>query len=92
METSQTFQTNPLGQNADIFHENQLVLYNDSVNTYNFVRSVLMKICQHEPEQAEQCTLIVHLNGKCSVKKGSLRQLRPFLRGLLRNGLQVEII
>jgi ATP-dependent Clp protease adaptor protein ClpS len=72
--------------------ENQLVLYDDNVNSFSFVRSILMRICRHQPDQAEQCTLIVHLNGKCPVKKGSLRQLRPYLRGLIRNGLKVEII
>ena len=78
----------PKGQ----IHENQLVLYNDNVNSFNFVRNLLIKICRHQPDQAEQCTLIVHLKGQCAVKTGSLRQLRPYLRGLIRNGLKVEII
>lgn len=28
----------------------------------------LMQVCKHSPDQAEQCALIVHNNGKCSVK------------------------
>lgn len=79
-------------ENTRSMHENQLVLYNDNVNSFNFVRNILIKICRHQPDQAEQCTLIVHLKGQCPVKKGSLRELRPYLSGLIRNGLKVEII
>ena len=47
--------------------EKSLILYNDEVNTFDFVIDSLMKVCKHEPEQAEQCTFIVHFKGKCDV-------------------------
>ncbi|MCM0060393.1 MAG: ATP-dependent Clp protease adaptor ClpS, partial [Algoriphagus sp.] len=48
-----------------------LVVFNDDVNTFEHVIQVLMKVCEHTHEQAEQCTLIIHYKGKCAVKKGT---------------------
>lgn len=44
-----------------------LIVWNDHVNTFDWVIATLMEVCGHEPEQAEQCTLIIHYKGKCSV-------------------------
>ena len=52
--------------------ENNLVLFNDEFNTFDFVIETLIDICGHEPLQAEQCTLITHYKGKCSVKSGDI--------------------
>ncbi len=48
-----------------------LILFNDDFNTFEFVIETLIDVCKHEPEQAEQCTIIVHFKGKCAVKSGS---------------------
>ena len=48
-----------------------LVVYNDDVNSFDHVISTLIKVCEHEPHQAEQCTYIIHFKGKCEVKKGT---------------------
>lgn len=71
--------------------EKSIILYNDEVNTLDFVIEALIKICDHDPIQAEQCTFIVHYNGKCSVKSGSFDQLRPICSALLDRGLTAEI-
>ena len=71
--------------------EKSIVLYNDEVNTFDFVIEALIKICDHDPIQAEQCTYIVHFNGKCSVKSGSFDQLKPVCSALLDRGLTAEI-
>jgi ATP-dependent Clp protease adaptor protein ClpS len=47
---------------------NKIIVYNDDVNTFDHVIDTLMRVCEHTPEQAEQCSLIVHYNGKCTVK------------------------
>jgi ATP-dependent Clp protease adaptor protein ClpS len=47
-----------------------LVVFNDDVNTFDHVISTLIRVCKHTPEQAEQCTLLIHYKGKCAVKKG----------------------
>ncbi|MFM9051643.1 MAG: ATP-dependent Clp protease adaptor ClpS [Bacteroidota bacterium] len=71
--------------------ERELVLYNDDVNTFEFVIECLMEICKHEPLQAEQCTYIVHYTGKCSVKSGSYTDLNPMRIALVDKGLSVVI-
>ena len=72
--------------------ENKLVLHNDDVNTFDFVIECLMEICKHTLEQAEQCTILVHYKGKCTVKTGAMEVLKPMHEKLLSRGLTSEII
>lgn len=72
-------------------HNNNLVLYNDDVNTFDHVIDCLIDYCKHTPIQAEQCALIVHNNGKAVVKSGSLDELHPICTALLDNNLSVVI-
>ncbi len=69
-----------------------LVVFNDDVNTFEHVIQVLMKVCKHSHEQAEQCTLIIHYKGKCSVKKGSREELKPMCEAILEAGIQAAIV
>lgn len=71
---------------------NEIVLYNDDVNTFDHVIQTLIQACDHTPEQAEQCSLIVHFNGKCTVKTGPYNDLKPRCSKLLEAGLSAEII
>lgn len=70
----------------------KLVLHNDDVNTFDFVIDCLIEICGHTMEQAEQCTLLVHYKGKCTVKTGDLSVLKPMHQKLLSRGLTSEIV
>ncbi len=69
----------------------QIVLFNDDVNTFDHVIEVLMSVCQHDALQAEQCALLVHYKGKCSVKTGTYKDLEPRCTALLDAGLSAEI-
>ncbi|MDB5274446.1 MAG: hypothetical protein JWO58_2813 [Chitinophagaceae bacterium] len=69
-----------------------LVVYNDEVNTFDHVIDTLIKVCRHSPEQAEQCTLIVHYKGKCAVKAGSFEELTPMRQAICDRGISAEII
>ena len=71
--------------------ENKLVLWNDDVNTFDFVIECLIEICGHTLEQAEQCTILVHYKGKCTVKTGSMEKLKPMHEKLLSRGFTSEI-
>lgn len=71
--------------------ENKLVVYNDDVNTFDYVISCLVEICGHTSEQAEQCTMLIHYKGKCRVKTGSLEVLLPMHKKLLSRSLTSEI-
>ncbi len=68
-----------------------LVLYNDEVNTFDFVIESLVKVCSHDLIQAEQCTFLVHYKGKCAVKTGSFKELKPLCEALLDRGLSANI-
>ncbi|MBK7362840.1 MAG: ATP-dependent Clp protease adaptor ClpS [Micavibrio sp.] len=68
-----------------------IIVYNDDFNTFNWVIECLMKYCGHTPEQAEQCTMLVHYKGRCSVKGGSFDKLKPIHEALLENGLTSKI-
>ena len=71
---------------------NEIVVYNDDVNTFDHVIDTLIYACDHTPEQAEQCSIIVHYKGKCTVKTGSYDELEPRCSMLLQAGLSAEIV
>jgi len=68
-----------------------LILFNDDINTFDYVIETLIKICKHDRIQAEQCAYIVHYNGKCSIKIGNFKKLKPMQNALLEHGLSAEI-
>lgn len=71
---------------------NEIIVYNDDVNTFDHVIETLVRVCNHTSEQAEQCSLIIHYKGKCTVKTGVLDELKPQCTGLLDAGLSAEIV
>lgn len=75
----------------DVTDQNKLVLYNDDVNTFDFVIDSLIEICKHTLEQAQQCTFLIHYKGKCTVKTGSMEELLPMHKKLLSRSLTSEI-
>ncbi|VAW23389.1 hypothetical protein MNBD_BACTEROID04-1717 [hydrothermal vent metagenome] len=73
-------------------NQNEIVLFNDDVNTFDHVIDSLIDICDHTLEQAEQCAILVHYKGKCTVKTGEYNDLKPRCTRLLTKGLSAEII
>lgn len=71
---------------------NEIVLFNDDVNTFDYVIDTLIYACDHTPEQAEQCSILVHYKGKCTVKTGTYEELEPRCSLLLEAGLSAEIV
>ena len=71
---------------------NEIVLFNDDVNTFDNVIETLVDVCNHTFEQAEQCSILVHYKGKCTVKTGAYDDLEPRCSKLLQAGLSAEII
>jgi len=68
-----------------------LILHNDDVHSFDYVTLALIEICGHSYEQASQCTLITHYKGKCDVKKGAFKALRPLKEALLERKLNATI-
>ncbi|MCJ7757432.1 MAG: ATP-dependent Clp protease adaptor ClpS [Gillisia sp.] len=70
----------------------EIVLYNDDHNTFDHVIETLIAACDHTAEQAEQCAILVHYKGKCTVKTGAFTDLKPRCSKLLDAGLSAEIL
>lgn len=68
-----------------------LIVWNDDVNTFDHVIDSLIAICEHSPEQAEQCALFIHHKGKYGVKRGSFEFLQPRAEALIDRGIQATI-
>ena len=71
--------------------EKSLILHNDDVHSFDYVISALIDICNHEFEQAAQCTIITHYKGKCDVKKGGMELLKPLRQALAERELTATI-
>lgn len=68
-----------------------IILYNDDFNTFEWVIECLVKYCNHDSMQAEQCAWIVHTKGKCSVKTGDFSVLLPVCNALCDSGLSAKL-
>ena len=85
-------QYQPNQESQETLDENKsLVLFNDDVNTFDFVTDTLIDVCGHDELQAEQCALIVHYKGKCAVKSGSHTELKPPFKEMSNRDLTVAI-
>lgn len=69
----------------------QLVVWNDEVNTFEWVIETLMEICGHSFEQAEQCSYIIHYKGKYAVKNGMYEDLKPMCDAILDRGINATV-
>jgi ATP-dependent Clp protease adaptor protein ClpS len=68
-----------------------LIVWNDEVNTFEWVIETLMEVCGHDYEQAEQCSYIIHFRGKYAVKKGSFDDLKPQCEAIIDRGINATI-
>jgi ATP-dependent Clp protease adaptor protein ClpS len=71
--------------------QKDLIVFNDDFNTFDHVIESLIKVCKHNPMQAEQCAWLIHHKGKCQVKRGEYDTLEPMCTALLDRGLSAEI-
>jgi ATP-dependent Clp protease adaptor protein ClpS len=72
-------------------NQHEIVLYNDDVNTFDHVIETLILVCDHTEIQAEQCAILVHYKGKCTVKTGEYEALKIQCTQLLDAGLSAEL-
>lgn len=88
IQTEEWVETDVLEEDIFPFH---LLVWNDDINTFDWVIKALMEVCKHDKEQAEQCTLIIHFKGKCSVKSGDYALLKPMCDGITDRGIGATI-
>jgi ATP-dependent Clp protease adaptor protein ClpS len=86
IKTSETEEA--LVDTQEPFH---LIVWNDEVNTFEWVIETLVEVCSHAREQAEQCAYIIHYKGKYSVKEGSLEDLKPVCNAITERGIGATI-
>lgn len=91
MSTIEKTQDDVLVEEA-VGSNHEIVLHNDDINTFDHVIETLIRVCKHEALQAEQCALLVHYKGKCTVKTGTIEELKPQCTALLDAGLSAELI
>jgi len=82
-------------QDEDILvsHESpySLIVWNDEVNTFEWVIDTLIEVCGHSEEQAEQCAMIIHVHGKYAVKKGDYDTLKPMCNSINDRGINATM-
>ncbi|HET9056077.1 MAG TPA: ATP-dependent Clp protease adaptor ClpS [Chitinophagaceae bacterium] len=64
-----------------------LIVWNDEINTFEWVIQTLIEICDHSEEQAEQCAFIIHTRGKYAVKHGAYDELKPMCDAITERGI-----
>lgn len=68
-----------------------LIVWNDEVNTFEWVIETLMTVCGHTLEQAEQSAMLIHFKGKYAVKKGDYDTLKPMCDAITDRGIGATI-
>ena len=68
-----------------------LIVWNDEINTFEWVIETLIKICGHTTEQAEQCAMLIHTQGKYAVKIGEYEILKPMCDAITERGIDATV-
>jgi ATP-dependent Clp protease adaptor protein ClpS len=76
---------------TDVESPYSLVVWNDEVNSFDWVIQTLIEVCNHSTEQAEQCAMIIHTQGKYAVKQGSYEELKPMCDAITDRGIGATI-
>ncbi|MFN4284875.1 MAG: ATP-dependent Clp protease adaptor ClpS [Lacibacter sp.] len=92
--STQTKEQNETDVLTDVEDPCSLIVWNDDVNTFDWVIETLMEVCGHTHEQAEQCAWIIHTKGKYAVKNGTYDELKPMCDAITERGIgaTVEVI
>lgn len=76
---------------TDVEKPYHLIVWNDEVNTFEWVIQTLVEVCGHSEEQAEQCAFLIHFKGKYSVRHGSYEDLKPQCDAITDRGIGATI-
>ncbi|HCL83507.1 MAG TPA: Clp protease ClpS [Chitinophagaceae bacterium] len=88
MSEKQAFDTDTI---TEVENPYSLVVWNDEVNSFDWVIQTLIEVCKHSTEQAEQCAMIIHTQGKYAVKQGSYEELKPMCDAITDRGIGATI-
>jgi ATP-dependent Clp protease adaptor protein ClpS len=68
-----------------------LIVWNDEVNTFEWVIETLIDVCGHERIQAEQCAWLIHTRGKYAVKDGDYETLKSMCDAITERGIGATV-
>ncbi|MCZ2222388.1 MAG: ATP-dependent Clp protease adaptor ClpS [Chitinophagales bacterium] len=87
-KNKQQFDVDVLEKNVSSYN---LIVWNDEVNTFDWVIETLVEVCNHTEEQAEQCAFLIHFKGKYAVKQGDYNILKPMCNSILDRGINATV-
>jgi len=76
---------------TDLEKTYHIVVWNADVNTFDWVIETLIDICGHTEEQAEQCALLIHTQGKYAVQQGTYTKLKPKTEAIVDRGINATL-
>ena len=76
---------------TEVGNSHHIVVWNDEVNTFEWVIETLIDVCNHSIEQAEQCAMIIHTKGKYSVQQGNYDDLKPKVDAITERGISATL-
>ena len=88
---TQTIEEQDVDVLTDLEKTYQIVVWNDDVNTFEWVIETLIEICGHTEEQAEQCALLIHTQGKYGVQHGGYDDLKPKVEAITDRGINATL-
>lgn len=91
MSDTKTIEQEEIGTAELLVDAYQLIVWNDEVNTFDWVIQTLVEVCGHTHEQAEQCAFIIHTKGKYAVKNGDFDTLKPMCDQITDRGIGATI-
>lgn len=91
MTSKETKRKPDSGQQNEVSGSHLLILHNDDVHSFDYVIEALIDICDHDYEQAVQCTLITHHKGSCDIRKGKFETLKQMKDALCKRELNATI-
>ncbi|HNB81551.1 MAG TPA: ATP-dependent Clp protease adaptor ClpS [Chitinophagaceae bacterium] len=68
-----------------------LMVWNDDVNTFDWVIQTLIEVCAHDAIQAEQCAMMIHFNGKYGVSSGPFEKIKSMCEAICDRGISATI-
>jgi ATP-dependent Clp protease adaptor protein ClpS len=86
--TEEQIETDVLDMLGEQFN---LIVWNDDINTFDWVIKTLIDVCGHEYEQAEQCAMFIHFKGKYVVKSGDFDILKPMCDAITDRGIGATV-
>jgi ATP-dependent Clp protease adaptor protein ClpS len=89
--SSKPFEEEDVAVLTDLQRPYSLIVWNDEVNTFEWVIETLIEVCGHTEEQAEQCALLIHFQGKYAVKHGDYDTLKPMCDEITDRGIGATI-